>query len=210
MKKLAVIVLIAMAAAACQPKEKEVAQSENEMTNLETRNRWGEFTEIAPTEISENVIQLIGKDWMLITAGTENSFNSMTASWGALGEIWSNPASFIMVRNSRYTHQFLQENEIYTLCFFDEEYKGALTIMGTKSGRDTDKVKESGLTPVATPNGSMAYAEAKMVIECKKLYAEPFKEESFANNEIFEKIYVQGDKSMHTLYIGEILNVWKK
>ena len=206
MKKTAVIILIAMAAVSCQPKEK----IEKETTSMETKNHWGDFAEIAPTEISENVIQLIGKEWMLITAGTESAFNSMTASWGALGEIWSKPASFIMVRDSRYTYQFLQENGIYTLCFFDETYKEALTIMGTKSGRDTDKVKESGLTPVVTPNGSMAYAEAKMVIECKKLYAEPFKEEAFTDKETFERIYVKGDNSIHTFYVGEILNVWTK
>ena len=210
MKKTAILILTAMAIISCQPKEKEVKQSEKETTNMETLNRWGEFHEIQPTEISGNVIQLIGKEWMLITAGNETSFNTMTASWGALGEIWSKPVSLITVRDVRYTYEFLQENEIYTLSFFDEKYKEALTILGTKSGRDSDKVRESGLTPLATSNGSMAFAEAKLIIECKKLYAEPFKESSFTDKNLYEKIYVEGNPSMHTFYIGEILNVWVK
>lgn len=161
-------------------------------------------------DISENVIKLIGKDWMLITAGGENSFNTMTASWGALGEIWSKPVSIITVRDIRYTYEFLENNEHYTLSFFPDEYKDALTILGTKSGRDSDKVKESGLTPLPLENGTIGFKEAKLVIECKKLYAEPFKKASFIDETVYENIYEKGENSMHTLYIGEIINVYIK
>jgi len=129
---------------------------------------WNGYTKISPLDIPENAIKLISKDWMLITAGNEAAYNTMTASWGALGEIWGKPASIIAVRGSRYTHEFTEANEFYTLCFFEEAHRDKLQLLGTKSGRDTDKIKESGLTPVATPEGSTAFEEAWLILECKK------------------------------------------
>ena len=208
MKKLFFVFMITAGIISCQPKEKDIKQTED-MSEI-TGEKWSGFSKIEPTAISENAIQLIGKEWMLITAGDESAFNTMTASWGCLGEIWSKPVSMITVRDSRYTYEFLQKGDYYSLSFFSKDYRNTLATLGSKSGRDTDKIKESGLTPVVTPTGTMSFKEAKLVIECKKLYAEPFKEESFIDKETFEKIYVKGDPSMHTFYIGEIVNVWIK
>ena len=171
---------------------------------------WNGYTKVKAMDIERNAVTLVAKDWMLITAGNETSFNTMTASWGALGELWAKPVFMSFVRESRYTHQFIEDNDYYTLCFFDEAYRDKLQLLGSKSGRDTDKIKESGLTPVATPQGSMAFEEARMIIECKKLYSAPFLPEEFDDPEIYTSVYSGHESSMHTQYIGQIVNVWVK
>ncbi|MDR2009363.1 MAG: flavin reductase [Bacteroidales bacterium] len=201
-----VIVMFTFLAGSCVNKKSDNENVETTVTN----NHEEEFVKINATDIPDNVIKLISQDWMLITSGNKESFNTMTASWGALGEIWGKDASFIMVRDSRYTYEFLEENDYYTLSFFSENYRDALQLCGTKSGRDTDKVKESGLTSLELESGTMAFEEARLIIECRKLYSEPFKKESFTDDELFEKIYNEDDNSIHTLYIGEITNVWIK
>ncbi len=150
------------------------------------------YRRIEPKEIGENPIRLIGDDWMLITAGTPEDFNSMTASWGGYG-VWRRPMAFILVHPSRYTYQFLEREEVFTLSFYDPAiHRQALrNIFGGTSGRDTDKVQESGFTPIST-NPGIAYAEARMIIVCRKGFA--------ANTD-------EAGRS-HKLFFGEILSVW--
>lgn len=152
------------------------------------------YRSIKPEEIPGNPIYTIDEEWMLITAGTPEKFNSMTASWGGYG-VWKVPVTFILVHADRYTFQFLEKEEYYTLSFFDPaKYRDPLLkIFGRKSGRDTDKVKESGFTPLFT-NPGMAYAEARMIIVCKKKYS------TFTG--------VEGKS--HKLYFGEIVSVWER
>ena len=102
---------------------------------------------IDPKEIRDNAVQLIGHDWMLVTAGTPEHFNMMTASWGGLGFMWKRPVAFVVIRPQRYTFGFIEKGEEFTLSFFSHEYHKALSVCGTTSGRDTDKVAASGLTP---------------------------------------------------------------
>ncbi|MDR2010998.1 MAG: flavin reductase [Bacteroidales bacterium] len=162
------------------------------------------YKKVDPKEIRENPVKLI-HEWMLVTAGTEESYNTMTASFGTVGIMWDRPATTMFIREIRYTNDFLQKNDYYTLSFFDDEYKPALSLLGTKSGRDSDKIKESGLTPIKTPMGNMTFGEAKMVIECKKIYAGHFDEKQNAIPEIAELPYSYDDIIM---YAGEIVNVW--
>ena len=96
----------------------------------------------------EDALNLIGKQWMLVTAGTSEKFNTMTASWGGLGWLWNKPVAFVFIRPERYTHGFIEASDCMTLSFYGEEYREALKICGTKSGRDTDKVAATGLTPI--------------------------------------------------------------
>lgn len=166
------------------------------------------YDKIKATEIPDNAIKLISKDWMLVTSGAANNFNTMTASWGSLGEMWNMPISMMAVRSSRYTHEFLEKSDTYTLSFFTNDYKKALTICGTKSGRDTDKIKESGLSPILTPSGSISFGEARLIIECRKIYAAPFDKNAFVDQSIYDKWYMK--ESMHTMFLGEIVNVWVK
>ena len=101
------------------------------------------FKEIKPEELEFNPFRLIGKDWMLITAGTEEKFNTMTASWGSVGILWNKPAVTIYVRPTRYTYEFVEKYDEFTISFFSEEYRSALNFCGSKSGRDYDKALET-------------------------------------------------------------------
>jgi flavin reductase (DIM6/NTAB) family NADH-FMN oxidoreductase RutF len=167
------------------------------------------FEKISWEQLDDNAIRMIGKDWMLISAGsTDNGFNMMTASWGGLGFLWQKPVSFIFVRPQRYTFEFTEKGEYYTMTFFEEEHRDILRHMGTVSGRDFDKINESGLTPVTTENGSTGFAEAKLIIECRKLYAGVINPDDFTDTDLDSTIYPS--KDYHTMYIGEIVNVWRK
>lgn len=166
------------------------------------------FTEIDSREIPGNIVQVMANDWMLITAGTQEKFNTMTASWGALGHLWNKPVAFCFVRPQRYTFEFTEAQDYFTLCFFDEQYREALQICGTLSGRDVNKVEKAGLTPRILESGNVAFEEARLIIECRKIYADFFGVEKFTAGEIPSRIYPTND--FHKMYIGEILHVWKK
>lgn len=162
--------------------------------------------EIKPTEINENIIELVGKEWMLITAGTRDDFNTMTASWGMIGSLWQEAMAIAFVRPQRYTHQYVEREGKYTLSFFHSDMRRILGVMGTKSGRDIDKMHYPGLTAVELPSGQIAFKEAKLIIECEVVYSDVFDESKFKDKELLEKIYPQRD--LHTRYIGRIINVW--
>ena len=158
---------------------------------------------ISPKEIIGNPFAMIGDQWMLITAGDGEKCNTMTASWGGLGVLWNAPVATCYVRPQRYTKEFVDREELYTLCFFDG-YKKELAYLGSHSGRDEDKVAKTGLTPVFG-QGFTYFAEAKLVLVCRKLYRAPLKEEGFFFRETVEKNYP--DRDFHDLYIGQIVKV---
>ncbi|MDR1406310.1 MAG: flavin reductase [Prevotellaceae bacterium] len=166
------------------------------------------FTPIDSKEIPGNIVQVMSRDWMLITAGTQENFNTMTASWGALGHLWGKPVAFCFVRPQRYTFEFTEAQDYFTLCFFEEQYREALQICGTLSGRDVNKVEKAGLTPRFLQSGNVAFEEARLIIECRKIYADFFDIGKFITGEIPSSIYPSGD--FHKMYIGEIVNVWEK
>lgn len=181
--------------------------------NNRTDDTWlNQYDKLDAKEIPDNIIQLIADDWMLVTAGNDSSFNTMTASWGGMGYIWERPVSFIFIRDVRYTYEFLEKEDGFTLSFFTEEYRGALKICGNRSGRDTDKIKEAGLTPITTPSGLKTFAEARLIVECKKIYVEPLKTDMIVDkyrSELKNDFY-KAEAADHTLFISEITNVWMK
>lgn len=160
-----------------------------------------------PLDIDGNFIEMIGKQWMLVTAGTPEDFNTMTASWGAMGEIWGAHVAFVFVRPQRYTFRFTEDNDIFTLSFFGDGYRKALALCGSVSGRDTDKVADVGLTPIRTDGGSVAFAEACLVLECRKMYAGFLEKADFTDTSIPDKHYPDND--FHKMYVGEIVGAWK-
>lgn len=160
---------------------------------------------IRTDEIKENVFSLIDRDWMLITAGQPGHFNTMTASWGGFGILWHEPVSFIFVRPNRYTYGFLEKYNGYTLSFFDEGYRKALNYCGSHSGRDGDKAAAAGLTPLSTPGGNIYFEQARMVIECSKMYFSDIDPLNF-RDDLIPKNYPK--KDYHRMYIGRILNCW--
>ena len=162
---------------------------------------------ISPKEITGNPFAMIGDQWMLITAGTGEACNTMTASWGGLGVLWNAPVATCYVRPQRYTKEFLDREEYFTLTFFGEAYRKALSVCGSKSGRDVDKVKECGFTVKTAECGAPYFEEAELVIVCRKRFAQDFDPANIPGD-VKEKQYPNED--YHTMYIGEIVEVLSK
>ncbi len=146
------------------------------------------------------------KQWALVTAGSGESFNTMTISWGSMGTLWGRPVVTVYVRPSRYTHDFMEANDYFTVSFFPEECRQALGILGTKSGRDSDKVAEAGLTPESLENG-VTFREASETLVCRKIYKQDLDPDAIPE-EIFSKCYAPGVVP-HTVYIGEVIEIKK-
>jgi len=162
------------------------------------------FNEISPLYLNESAFRLIGKEWMLITAGNLESWNTMTASWGAMGELWFKPVVFTFLRPQRYTLEFVEKSPMFTLSFFDEAHRKALNFCGSHSGRDCNKAAETGLTPFATDGGSVAFEEARLVVECRKMYFQDINPNQFLVPEI-EANYP--NKDYHRMFVGEVIRV---
>ncbi len=160
--------------------------------------------------LNDNVFDLIGKEWVLITSGNKkDGFNMMTASWGCLGWLWNKPVAVIFVRPERYTHEFMEKNDCVTLSFLgnSNEAREIYNFCGSKSGRDCDKAKETGLQPVETETGGIAYEQSRFTLECRKLYKDSLKPECFIDGSL-EKWY--GAKGgYHDVYVLEIVNAYK-
>ncbi|MBM6723507.1 flavin reductase family protein [Pseudoflavonifractor phocaeensis] len=165
------------------------------------------FERIDPKSLDQNVFSMIGDQWMLLTAGTREKCNTMTASWGGLGVLWGKPVATVYIRPQRYTLEFVEREEWFTLAFFGEEYRKALALCGSKSGRDIDKVKECGFT-VETADGAPYFAEADLVLVCRKAYWQDMDPTHFLDGEIDGKWYPE--KDYHRIFIGEIETVLKK
>ena len=131
------------------------------------------FQKVDPKSLNLNPFAAIGDQWMLITAGTKERCNTMTASWGGLGVLWGAPMATAYIRPQRYTKQFVDENEYFTLSFFSENYRPQLNLCGTKSGRDMDKVKECGFTVAEGAGNAPYFEQAELVLVCRKRMAMP-------------------------------------
>lgn len=164
------------------------------------------MNEISPNALSKTPFEMIGKDWMLLSAGNSDSYNTMTASWGGLGVLWNKNVVFAFVRPQRFTFDFMNKNEYFSCAFFDESYRSALAYCGKYSGRDVDKAKECNLTPEFSENAPY-FEEANTVIICKKLYVQQMNESSVIDESI--KANYNGD-DYHHVFVGEIVKVLKK
>jgi flavin reductase (DIM6/NTAB) family NADH-FMN oxidoreductase RutF len=172
------------------------------------------WLEKSAREFRGSVVQRIPDEWMLIsfgdtTAGAGN-WNTMTASWGALGELWGKDVAFMFIRPGRHTRFFADSNSLFTLSFFDRKYHEALAFCGNNSGRDCDKADETGLTPIVfggdiaggRASGAVAFKEASEIIICRKIYTHDLDPAQFLDSAI-EKNYPH--KDYHRMYIGEAL-----
>ena len=165
------------------------------------------FREIDPKELTGNPFERIGSQWMLVTAGDQNRYNTMTASWGGLGVMWGKNVAYTVIRPQRYTYEFMESNDTYTLSFYGKEYKTALNFCGSKSGRDVDKAKETGLTPVFG-EAAPYFEQAEIVLVCRKLYAQAIDPNCFIDTSCDSKWYAA--KDYHKQYISEITKVLVK
>lgn len=162
------------------------------------------FEEITTKELSENPFHMIGEKWMLITAEKDGQVNTMTASWGGLGVMWGKDVAYVVIRPQRYTKEFVDASETFSLSFFDEKDKAKLAYCGKVSGRDEDKIAKTGLT-VCSHDNTPYFDEAKTVLICKKLYEQEISKEGFDVPDIYDRWYPDND--LHTMYIAEIQTV---
>jgi len=163
--------------------------------------------EISYKDLQINPFNLIGDTWMLVTAGNpETGCNTMTASWGHLGCIWGHnaPTAVIYLRPSRYTKEFVDREDYFTLCFMDPSFKEQMAYLGSASGRDEDKIAKTGLTPVYADR-TVYFEQAKLVLVCKKVYRSELREDGFLDQAIIDGHYPLRD--YHTMYVGRIEKV---
>lgn len=165
------------------------------------------FTDVSLESLDFNPFSKIGKEWMLVTSGDMDKWNTMTASWGGLGVIWHRNVSYVFVRYSRYTYEFMEKNSTYTLSFFPEKYKNALSYCGSHSGRDVDKAAETGLTPFPMTEDSVSFKQAELVFICKKLYAGGIDPEDFIDPSVHGNY---PKKDYHKMYIGRIEKAFRR
>lgn len=204
MKYIPFIALAALPAlsASCGGSEtpKPAAESEDM-----TQKSW---VEIAPREIKGNPICLFEDEWFALAAGNSEDMNLMTIAWGSLGELWNKCVVTVYVSPSRYTNQYMEQNDYFTITHFPASKRQKLQYLGTVSGRDEDKVAGAGLTVEYTELGNPIFAESDLAIECRKLYAEPFKAELLPLEQ--RQWYDERGIGIHVAYVGEIVHVWSK
>lgn len=146
---------------------------------------------------------IFDKDWALLTAGAEQHYNTMTISWGGLGTLWGKPVVTVYVKPVRYTHQFMEQSDCFTVSFYSEKYRKALGLLGALSGRDSDKVAEAGLTPKAL-DSAVTFKEAKVTLVCKKIYRQDMDTNAMPAD-VVKDFY--GSEEAHTIYIGEVIDI---
>lgn len=162
------------------------------------------FKEISPKELNENFIKLIADEWMLISAGNREKYNMMTASWGFAGEMWGADSVMTVIRPQRYTFEFINSSDYFTLSFYGDN-KDIHKVCGSKSGRDVDKTVLTGLTPVFADN-TVYFEQARLVLVCKKQYVQQMREDCFTDKEPLR--WYDGD--LHYMVIGKIEKVLVK
>lgn len=165
-----------------------------------------EFVKADLDALNGSVFEKIGKEWMLVSAEKDGRVNTMTASWGGLGVLWKENVAFVFIRPQRYTYEFTEGSEYMTLSFFDGKYKNELSYLGTRSGRDEDKITNAGMH-VTYVDGLPTFEEASCAVLCRKLYSDMIKEECFIDKDMlsnYEK------KDFHRVYVVKIEAVYTK
>lgn len=160
--------------------------------------------EISIRDLDCSFIKMISEDWALLTSGTADNFNTMTVSWGGVGELWGKDVGFVFVRPQRYTYEFIEKNGYFSLSFFGGEFKKELGICGSRSGRDIDKIEATGFTPVELEN-AVDFEQAKITIVMKKLAYQDISPKGFLDDSIM-KNYANND--FHRMYVGEIIKCY--
>lgn len=170
------------------------------------------FKQISPEEINDNAFTLAGKDFYVITAGKEDQSNSMTGSGGGMGVLFRKPTIWCVLQTTRYTLELIQKEQTYTISCFPEEYKKQMLFLGSKSGRESDKMKEVELTSIQTPSGDMSFKEARLIMECKLTQITTPDPNDFCTREAKDYINeVYKDPNEIRKYVfGEITRVWIK
>jgi flavin reductase (DIM6/NTAB) family NADH-FMN oxidoreductase RutF len=170
------------------------------------------FKQIAPEELTDNVFTLVGKDYLVITAGKETHYNSMIGSGGGLGMLFKKPTTWCILKADRYTLELIQKVQTYTMSYFPDQYRKQMLFLGSKSGRDTEKMKEAELTIVQTLSGNMSFKEARLIIECTLTAITTPNPDDFATQEAKDYIneaYKEASDYRKFVF-GEITHIWER
>ncbi|MCD8013819.1 MAG: flavin reductase [Lachnospiraceae bacterium] len=163
------------------------------------------FQEIKTADLKENAFDLIGKQWLLVTAGKpDGSCNTMTASWGGLGVMWGKDVAFLVIRPQRYTKEFIDSSDTLSISVLPDGYKKQYGYLGSVSGRDEDKIAKVGLS-VIRDGDTPYFEEARIAMICRKLFAQPYDPDCILDKTVDKNWYPE--KDYHTLYICEIEKV---
>lgn len=168
------------------------------------------FKQISPEEICDNVFTLVGKDFFVITTGKENHYNSMIGSGGGLGMLFKKPTTWCVLRSDRYTLEMIQKEQTYTLSYFPNEYREQMLFLGSKSGRDSEKMKEVELTSIQTPSGDISFREARLIFECRLTQiTTPDLDDFYAQEakDYINEAYKEASDYRKYLF-GEITHIW--
>lgn len=171
------------------------------------------FISINPKDIKDNPIRMFGDEWAIVAAGKPHDFNELTVSWGALGDAWHDnmPIAIVFVSATRFTQRYLEANDTFSINVFPPQYRKELAYIGAHSGRNEDKVANTGLKVEFTESVTPIFTQAKLVLECRKVYAHNLDPSLFSESLI--RNYAQPKFRgviPHTVYFGEILHVWQK
>lgn len=166
-----------------------------------------DLKKIAIDDFKINPFTSLAKDWMLISAGDATNYNTLTASWGGFGFLWNENVSYIFIRPQRYTKEFIDNYDTYSLCFFDDEYKDKLSYLGSVSGRDENKIDKVDME-VALIDETPYFKDAKTVIICRKLYQQTLTKQCFLEKDKDVINYPEND--YHTMYIARIISIYQK
>ncbi len=165
------------------------------------------FEVISPEDLEGNPFAMIGKQWMLISAGMKSSLNPMTASWGGLGVLWNRPVAYCFIRPSRHTFKVMDQNPVYSICFLPEEHREILNYCGSHSGRSVNKIAECRLDVIEDESGGCYYAQADVALICRRLYQQDLEPTRFLDSSI-ESNYRGTD--YHRFYVGEVIKCLQK
>ncbi len=160
--------------------------------------------EIEAKDLQASFIKMISEDWALLTSGNIDCFNTMTVSWGGIGELWGKDVCFVFVRPQRYTYQFMEKHDDFSLSFFGGEYKKELGICGSQSGKDIDKIEKTGFSPIPL-DGAVGFRQAKVTVVMKKIAFQNIDPKGFLDDNIMDT-YKAGD--FHRVYVGEIKKIF--
>ncbi|GMO59915.1 MAG: flavin reductase [Rickettsiales bacterium] len=170
------------------------------------------FKQISAEELTDNVFKLVGKDYFVVTAGKKDNYNSMVGSGGGWGMHFRKPTTWCLFPTNRYTLEIIKQEQSYTLSYFPDEYKQQMLFLGSKSGRDSNKMKECSLTSIEIPSGDMSFEEAKIIIECQLTQITIANAEDFYSQEArdyLQEAYKDEGEIRNYVY-GEIKSIWVK
>lgn len=209
---LGLSVLFLMSCSEAKKEESKQSEVQEVVGNVADKSFDELFTNIPATDIKDNVFKLVGQDYTVITAGNDSLYNSMTASYGGWGQLFDKPTTWCFLRANRYTLEVIKKEQTYTMSYFADNYKDQVLFFGSKTGRNSEKMKENTLTKVSTPSGNISYKEARLIIECKLIQVTSVNPDDFYTEE-GRRFVVDASKESneyHKVVFGEITNVWIK